>query len=97
MKRTLALGAVAVVLMAGCGGGSDSSKSDDGGSGGSDTSSGQSAGDKQYIDPFQDSSNGVGCLSKRQVQVATFRITARVKDPERRQKAIKTVKGRACR
>jgi outer membrane murein-binding lipoprotein Lpp len=96
MRRTLAWVVVAVVLIAGCGGGSDRSKSGGGGSGGSDSSS-ASAGDRQYIDPFQSSAGGVVCLSKRQVQQKIDRIASRVQNPERKQRAIQAVRDRpAC-
>jgi hypothetical protein len=84
MRRTLGWVVVAVVLIAGCGGGSDN--------GGSDSSSEPSAGDTQYIDPFQHSD----CLSKREVQVKIFRIAAEVQNSERKQRAIRAVRDRAC-
>ena len=96
MRRTLASVVVGLVLVAGCGGGSDDSNSGGEGSGGSDSSGGQSAGDKQYIDPFQDSAGSGACLSKKQVQEKVFRIAARVKNEDRKQKAIKAVRERAC-
>ena len=84
MRRTLAGVVVAVVLIAGCGGASDSSNS-----GGSDSTA-QSAGDKQYIDPFQ------ACLSKREVQQKIDRIASRGENPEHQERAIKAVRHRAC-
>ena len=84
MRRTLAWVVVAVVLIAGCGGGSDS--------GGSESKSEPSAGDTQYIDPFQ---NGP-CLSKREVQQKIFRIASEVQDSKRKEKAIAAVRDRAC-
>ena len=84
MRRTPAWVAVAVVLIAGCGGGSDS--------GGSGSPSESSAGDTQYIDPFQ---NGP-CLSKREVQQKIFRIASEVQDSKRKEKAIAAVRDRAC-
>lgn len=94
--RTLAWVVVAVVLIAGCGGGSDSSSSGDGGSGGSGSSSAQSAGDRQYIDPFQDSAADVACLSKREVQQKIDSIASRVQNPERKQRAVRAVRNRGC-
>jgi hypothetical protein len=85
MRRTLASVVVAVVLIAGCGG-SDT--------GGSDSSSGPSAGDTQYIDPFQ--KGGGACLSKREVQRKIFSIASRVQTPERKQREIQAVRDRAC-
>jgi outer membrane murein-binding lipoprotein Lpp len=94
MRGTLAWVVVAVVLLAGCGG-SDSSNSGGAGSGGSDSSD-PSAGDRQYIDPFQDPRGGVGCLSKREVQQKIDSIASRVQNPERKQRAIRAVRHRAC-
>jgi hypothetical protein len=104
MKRMLASVVVAAVLVAGCGGGSDGSKSGGGGGGGSDTSSGQSAGDRQYVDPFQNtpggasqgSSDGRPCLTKSEVQRAIHRIAARVESSERKRRSIRAVRDRAC-
>ena len=87
MRRTLAWVVVAVVLIAGCGGGSDNSDS-----GGSKSTGEASAGDTQYIDPFQ---NGP-CLSKREVQQKIFRIASEVQDSKRKEKAIAAVRDRAC-
>jgi hypothetical protein len=86
MRRALASVVVTVVLIAGCGGGSDS--------GGSDSSSGASAGDTQYIDPFQKGGNA--CLSKREVQRKIVSIASRVQTPEHKQRAIQAVKKRTC-
>jgi hypothetical protein len=94
MRRTLAW-VVGVVLIAGCGGGSDDSNSG-GGSSGSESSSAQSAGDRQYIDPFQDPAGRGACLSEREVDQKIGRIVGRVQDPDRRQRAIKAAKDRAC-
>ena len=85
MRRTLAWVVVAVVLIAGCGGGSDS--------GGSESKSEPSAGDTQYIDPFQQSSV---CLSKHEVKQRIARFASQGQDPERTLKAIKAVRDRAC-
>ena len=92
MRSTLACVVVAVVLIAGCGGGSDNGGED---SGDSDSSSPQSAGDRQYIDPFQDP-GAVGCLSKREVQQKIDGIASRVQNPERKQRAIQAARDRAC-
>jgi hypothetical protein len=88
MRRTLAWVVVVVVLIAGCGGGSDSSDS-----GGSESKSEPSAGDTQYIDPFQQSSV---CLSKREVKQRIARFASQGQDPARTLKAIKAVRDRAC-
>jgi hypothetical protein len=88
MRRTLAWVVVAVVLIAGCGGGSDSSDS-----GGSKSTGDASAGDTQYIDPFQRSSV---CLSKREVKQRIARFASQGQDPARTLKAIKAVRDRAC-
>jgi hypothetical protein len=77
-----------VVLISGCGGGSDT------GRGGSDSSD-QSAGDRQYIDPFQHSDDGA-CLSQVEVQQVIDRIDSRVENAERKQRAIQAVRQRAC-
>jgi len=87
-RRTL-VWVVGVLLIVGCGGGSDSGG---GGSGGSDRSSG-SAGDAQYIDPFR---TGGGCLSAREVQHKIDRIASQAQNPERKKKAIQVVRDRAC-
>jgi hypothetical protein len=89
MRRTLAWVVVAVVLISGCGGGSDT------GRGGSDSSD-PSAGDTQYIDPFQQSDDGGACLSQAEVQQAIDRIASRVRSSERKQRAIRAVRHRAC-
>ena len=83
MRRTLTWIVVAAVLIAGCGGGADSEGSD---------SSEPSAGDTQYIDPFQKNL----CLSKREVQQKISRITSQDLTPERKQRAIRAVRHRAC-
>ena len=97
MRRTLAWVVVAAVLVAGCGGGSDSSSGGGEGSGGSASSTEPSAGDQQYVDPFQDPSReDVLCLSKREVQQKIDRIDSRVQNPERKERATKVVRDRAC-
>jgi outer membrane murein-binding lipoprotein Lpp len=83
MRRTLAWVVVAVVLIAGCGGGSDSK--------GSASSSEPSAGDTQYIDPFQNP-----CLSRREVRQKIDRIASEIQNSERKQRAIRAVRHRAC-
>jgi hypothetical protein len=88
MRRTLAWVVVAVVLISGCGGGSDT------GRGGSDSSD-QSAGDRQYIDPFQQDGGGA-CLSQVEVQEVIDRIASRLRNSERKQRAIQAVRHRAC-
>ena len=94
MRRTLGWVVVAVMLIGGCGGGSDSSTSAGEGSGGADaSSSAQSAGDRQYIDPFQ---SGVACLSKPEVQRKIDEIASRVQNPEREQRAIEAIRDRGC-
>jgi hypothetical protein len=88
MRGTLVWVIVAGVLIAGCGGGSDSPNS-----GGSSGSSGPSAGDKEYVDPFQ---AGGGCLSAREIRQKVHRIASQSQNPERQKKAIQTVRHRAC-
>ena len=90
MRKTLVLVVVAGALIAGCGGGSANSNS--GSSGGSDSSSKQSAGDAQYIDPFQNGS----CLSAREIRQKIHRIASQAQNPERQKKAIQAVRDRAC-
>jgi hypothetical protein len=85
MRRTVAGVVVAAVLIAGCGGGSDSDN------GGSDSSE-PSAGDTQYIDPFQKGA----CLSKGEIQQKIFRIASEIHNPKHKQKAIRAVRQRAC-
>ena len=92
MRSMLACLVVAVALNAGCGGGSDNGGEDNGDS---DSSSAQSAGDRQYIDPFQDP-DAVACLSKREVRQKINGIASRVQNLERKQRAIKAVRDRAC-
>jgi hypothetical protein len=91
MRRTLVWVIVAGVLIAGCGGDSDSSNGGD--SGGSESSSEPSAGDSQYLDPFQDDDR---CLSTGEIQQKIDRIAAQVQNPERKQKAIHAVRDRGC-
>jgi hypothetical protein len=90
MRRTLIWVIVAGVLIAGCGGGSDSSNG--GSSGGSGSSSKQSAGDEQYIDPFQNDA----CFSAREIKQKIRRIDSEARNPERKKKAIQAVRSRAC-
>jgi hypothetical protein len=93
MRKTLVWVMVAGVLIAGCGGGSDSSdSSNSGASGGADSSSKQSAGDAQYIDPFQNDS----CLSAREIRQKIHRIASQAQNPEHQKKAIQAVRDRAC-
>jgi hypothetical protein len=86
MRKTPVWIVVAGVLLAGCGGGSDSSNSGD------SHSSGGSAGDAQYIDPFAKKA----CLSMRDVHQKIDRIASQVQNPERKQKAIHAVRDHAC-
>jgi hypothetical protein len=87
MRWTLAWVPVALVLIAGCGGGSESSNG-----GGDDVgpSNPQSPGDSQYLDPFQ------RCLSPRQVREQVFRVVARAQSPKRQRREIRAVRDRAC-
>ena len=88
MRTTPVWLVLVVLLIAGCGGGSDDSSSGDGS--GSASSTGPSAGDKQYIDPFQD------CLTKRQAQEKIFTIASEIKNAKRRERAIQNVRERVC-
>ena len=90
MRKTLVWVIVAGALFGGCGGGSDNSNS--GSSGGSDSSSKKSAGDAQYIDPFQNDA----CLSAREIRQKIQRIASEAQNPERQKKAIHAVRERAC-
>src|SRR4051812_10931535 len=90
MKKTLVWVIVAGALFGGCGGGSDNSNS--GSSDGSDSSSKKSAGDEQYIDPFQNDA----CLSAREMRQKIDRIASEAQNPERQKKAIQAVRDRAC-
>jgi hypothetical protein len=88
VNRKLATGFVVVALLAGCGGSG----------GGSDkaSTSGHSAGDRQYVDPFQTGAGGDKCLSKAQVKQQIDRIQSRDVSAQRKQQAIRTVRKHAC-
>ena len=91
MNRRLALGIVVMALIAGCGGSGGG-----GSSTGSNAPSSHSAGDQEYVDPFQTSAGGNKCLTKAQVQHQLDRIRSSDKSSQQKQQAIQKVRRSAC-